>query len=264
MPSPFILHSASLSTIQFFFNSSLALQRISIFGCLVSSSHDWYIDRIHAKVSEEKEKTPPIKEATEPNISAQSLTPEEFAKLQNDMGEVPSPTTNQAPDPIPHPNSDLLYTPAADPASEVETLSKWKRLKNKTKDKLHMKGSKTPPPLSPRTIQHQATELAIQGVHEGWTGGPVTPPPTTPGGTHHHKTNPFKKVMRVTGKSSAAAAATVLAVPASLTGALIGGVRGAPRGPTALLSGTVVGAAAGGASVFKSFKLIGKKKDQNP
>lgn len=246
-------------------SESFILVAIAVLGLVLYhlKSHDWYLDRIHAKVLEEKEKTQPKKEAGQPNISTHSLTPEEFAKVQSDLGEVPTPIINEKPDPIPHPNSDLLYTP--DPALEVESLSKWKRLKNKTKDKLHMKGSKTPPLLSPRTNRYQATELAIQDVHEGWTGGPLTPPPTTPGGTHLHKSTTLKKVMRVTGRSSAAAAATVLAVPASLTGALIGGVRGAPRGPTALLSGTVVGAAAGGASVFKSFKLIGKeKKDKSP
>ena len=130
------------------------------------------------------------KEPAPSDLSSHNLTAEEFAKLQKDLGEVPSPTANQ--------NADL---------------------------------TSTPPPLV--------------------------------------KSTTLKKVMRVTGRTSAAAAATILAVPASITGAIIGGARGAHKGPTALVTGTAHGAAAGGASVFRSFKVTGRKnkdkdKDKTP
>lgn len=69
--------------------------------------------------------------------------------------------------------------------------------------------------------------------------------------------------MNVTGRSTAAAAATILFVPASITGAIIGGAKGAHAGPKALVNGTMDGAVSGGASVFKSFKVIGRKRRQS-
>ena len=199
---------------------------------------------MYANVLGKKEKTQAKEEQTPSDLSSHNLTAEEFAKLQNDLGELPSAPTNQKPDLISTPNQNRV-------APEAAPKSRWKREKKPKKD------SKTPMLLSPRTIQHKATESAIQDVPEGCTGSPRT----TPRGSRLVKSTTLKKVMRVTGRTTAAAAATILAVPASITGAIIGGARGAHRGPTALVTGTVVGAAAGGASVFKSFKVIGRKKE---